>query len=399
MTQRRQTTLGECVRLMSGGTPSMAKEEYWNGSIPWVSCKDMKTLRLTDTEDHLSQTGVANGTKVVPAGTVLIVVRGMILAKAFPVAVTGCDMAFNQDLKAIMPEASITSQFLLYWLLAYTHDIMGIADEAAHGTKRIQTDRFMALPIYLPPLPLQKKIAAILSSYDDLIENNERRIKILENMAQNLYREWFVNFRFPGHSKVKMVDSPLGKIPKGWKVGRLDDAIVLQRGFDLPKQQRQKGHVPIYASTGITGYHGEAKVKGPGIVTGRSGSLGTVMYVEKDFWPLNTTLWVKQFLRASPMFALYLLRDLGLEQFNSGAAVPTLNRNDIHGLQVVLPSESVLSAFDAHVLTLFSQSRCLRQKNLSLRRTRDLLLPKLISGEVDVSKLKILTEGFTDGRA
>ena len=253
----------------------------------------------------------------------------------------------------------------------------------------LNTAILRSVPVRLPPLPTQQRIAAILSAYDDLIENNERRIKILEDMAQNLYREWFVNFRFPGHSKVKMVDSPLGKIPQGWKVGRLDDAIVLQRGFDLPKQQRQEGHVPIYASTGITGYHGEAKVKGPGIVTGRSGSLGAVMYVEKDFWPLNTTLWVKQFLRCTPMFALYLLRDLRLEQFNSGAAVPTLNRNDIHGLLVVLPSESVLSTFDSHVLTLFRQSRCLHQKNASLRQTSDLLLPKLISGEVDVSEVDI----------
>ncbi len=238
-------------------------------------------------------------------------------------------------------------------------------------------------------ITVQKKIATILSTYDDLIENNERRIKILEEMAQNLYREWFVNFRFPGHEKVKLVDSPLGKIPEGWDVGRLDDALVLQRGFDLPKKQRRTGTIPIYAATGISGYHSEGKVKGPGVVTGRSGSLGEVTYVESDFWPLNTTLWVKEFRRATPLYSYYLLRKLGLKQYNSGVAVPTLNRNDIHGLNVLLPPRSVLSEFDSIVLNVFGQTRCICKKNRSLRETRDLLLPKLISGEVDVSELDI----------
>jgi type I restriction enzyme S subunit len=117
---------------------------------------------------------------------------------------------------------------------------------------------------------------------DDLIENNSRRIAILEAMAQAIYREWFVNFRFPGHENVKLVESPLGMIPEGWDVGRLDDVLVLQRGFDLPIGARLEGDVPIYAATGIVGNHNEAKVKGPGVVTGRSGSLGKVTYVHED---------------------------------------------------------------------------------------------------------------------
>ena len=164
-------------------------------------------------------------------------------------------------------------------------------------------EAFYAIPVQLPPLPTQRKIAAILSAYDDLIENNTRRIATLEQMAQLLYREWFVRFRFPGHESVRMVESALGEIPEGWEVGRLDGALILQRGFDLPKQVRQTGNVPVYAATGITDTHNEVKVKAPGVVTGRSGSLGTVMYVEEDYWPLNTTLWVRDFRRATPIYA------------------------------------------------------------------------------------------------
>ena len=124
--------------------------------------------------------------------------------------------------------------------------------------------------------------------------------------------------------------------------------------------------------------------RAPGVVTGRSGSLGTVIYVDDDFWPLNTALWVKEFRRVTPTFAYYLLNELGLGQFNSGAAVPTLNRNDIHGLPVVIPPTDLLGQFDKVVLPLYDLRKNLRAKNANLRRTRDLLLPRLVAGEVDV---------------
>ncbi|MBD2295254.1 restriction endonuclease subunit S [Anabaena sphaerica FACHB-251] len=207
-------------------------------------------------------------------------------------------------------------------------------------------------------------------------------------MAQTLYHEWFVKFRFPGHEQVNMVESELGLIPEGW-IGKLEDALILQRGFDLPSKQRQEGNILVYAATGVVGTHNEAKVKAPGIVTGRSGSLGTVMYVDEDFWALNTTLWVKEFRTVTPIYAFYLLKSLRLEQYNSGAAVPTLNRNDIHGLPVVIPSAEILEKFSQNVEPLFILKKNLIKRNQNLRATRDLLLPKLISGEIDVEKLGI----------
>jgi type I restriction enzyme S subunit len=186
-----------------------------------------------------------------------------------------------------------------------------------------------------------------------------------------------------------MVNSELGLIPEGWEVGRLDDALLLQRGFDLPTQQRKEGNIPIYASTGVTGAHNEAKVKAPGVVTGRSGSLGTVIYIDEDFWPLNTTLWVKEFRRVTPLYAFYLLSDLKLEQYNSGAAVPTLNRNDIHGRQVVIPPPKTLEHLNVFVEPLLVLKKNLLKRSDNLRQTRDLLLPRLISGEINLEKIDI----------
>lgn len=243
------------------------------------------------------------------------------------------------------------------------------------------------LPISIPEVGEQRRIASILTAYDDLIENNTRRIAILEEIALRTYEEWFVHFRFPGHEQVTLVESELGSVPDTWSVGRLDDVLVLQRGFDLPRQDRTAGDFPIISATGQSGTHIEPRVKAPGVVTGRSGSLGAVMYIDTDFWPLNTTLWVKEFKLGSPLHALFVLRSIDLAGFNSGAAVPTLNRNDIHGLPTLLPEGKVLGLFEKAVSPLFRLKHVLERKNSLLRETRDLLLPKLIMGELDVANL------------
>jgi type I restriction enzyme S subunit len=273
----------------------------------------------------------------------------------------------------------------LYYFLGQPLVVTWIANQAVGATMpNLNTGILRSVTVRYPELPVQCRIASILSAYDDLIEDHTRCIKILEEMAQMLYREWFVNFRFPGHEKVRMVESEFGPIPEGWRVGRLDEAVVLQRGFDLPTAQRTPGPVPIIAATGINGSHNEFKVMGPGVVTGRSGSLGTVMFVWEDFWPLNTTLWVREFRQSTPVHAYFVVKGLDFQKFNSGAAVPTLNRNDVHGLPVVLPERKVLEEFDNHALPLFALQRNLETKNENLRTTRDLLLPKLISGEIPV---------------
>ncbi|MCS6205670.1 restriction endonuclease subunit S [Shewanella baltica] len=249
----------------------------------------------------------------------------------------------------------------------------------------------------LPTINEQKTISFALLSYDNLIENNNRRIAILEEMAQSLYREWFVNFRYPGHanqpdgssdnkdSKPNLIDSPLGPIPEGWEVKRLDDFVTLQRGFDLPKNKRNEdGGIPIYAASGLTGYHDQVKAKGPGIVTGRSGTLGIVKLVLEDYWPLNTSLWVKKFGNCTAHYAYYLLDGIGLERFNSGASVPTLNRNDVHGNPVVAPPNDLIETFENIVSVNHKQINVLKRKNENLKNQRDMLLPKLISGQIEL---------------
>ena len=281
----------------------------------------------------------------------------------------------------------LDSQYL-YYVLSSDNFIESTVT-ASKGTKMPRGDKeaMRRFEFPLPPLPIQRRIAGILSAYDELIENSQRRIKILESMARALYREWFVHFRFPGHESVPRVPSPLGEIPQGWEVGRLDAVLVLQRGFDLPRSKRVEGEVPIYAATGVIDFHNEAKVKAPGVVTGRSGTIGDVIYVQEDFWPLNTALWAKEFPKSEPLFAYYFLSSIDLKQFNAGAAVPTLNRNDIHGLDALIPPRYLQRKFQDVAGAMLKQARTLGLRIENLRRTRDLLLPRLLSGQIDVESL------------
>ena len=244
----------------------------------------------------------------------------------------------------------------------------------------LRPDIIKRIPLRLPSRKVQEEIVGILSAYDDLIENNRRRVALLEESARLLYQEWFVRLRFPGHGHTQTRDG----VPYGWDRGPLDGALLLQRGFDLPVQDREEGDVPILGSTGVVGTHSKAKVDGPGIVTGRSGTLGEVHYINRSYWPLNTSLWVKEFRRVTPLYALFLLRSIDLGQYNGGASVPTLDRKAAHGAEVLIPPGSLVAEFSTVAEPHYKQVENLAMQNQRLKSARDLLLPRLMSGEITI---------------
>ena len=240
-----------------------------------------------------------------------------------------------------------------------------------------------ALPLpSLPTLDVQRRIAAILSAYDDLIEVNTRRIALLEEMARGLYREWFERFRFPGHEGVRMVGSAVGLAPEGWEVKALGDVVELAYGKGLTADTRIPGTVPVYGSAGVVGYHNESLVKGPGIIVGRKGNVGSVFWADDDFFPIDTVFYVQTKLAFHYVF--YALQNQHF--INSDAAVPGLSRNQAYLNPFLVPDQDTMNAFAEFIVPIFAQTRNLRQKNVNLRRTRDLLLPRLVAGEVGVGE-------------
>lgn len=226
---------------------------------------------------------------------------------------------------------------------------------------------------------VQQQIASILSSLDDKIELNLQMNQTLEAMAQAVFKEWFVDFKFPGFDG-ELVEG----LPKGWRMGNILDLFVLQRGFDLPATKRTEGIYPVVAASGISTYHNEYKALGPGVTTGRSGVLGNVFYVNQSFWPLNTSLYIKEFRNATPLYAYHILKGIKLLQLNGGSAVPTLNRNDVHGLEVVVPDLKIIREFEEMATKMFDKIFQNENETKALTQIRDSLLPKLMTGKIEV---------------
>jgi type I restriction enzyme S subunit len=171
MTRWPSAPLAELVRFKSGGTPSKANPSYWDGDVPWLSAKDLKSFWLNDSQDHITDRAVKAGARLVPSGSVLVLIRGMTLLKDVPVGVTRCPVAFNQDVKGLLPdEERLLPEFLGYYLLAKKEVLRSLVTQAGHGTGRLSVDALAELEVPLPPLPEQQKIAAILGAWDRALE-------------------------------------------------------------------------------------------------------------------------------------------------------------------------------------------------------------------------------------
>lgn len=232
------------------------------------------------------------------------------------------------------------------------------------------------------PLPQQQQIGRILSAYDELIENCQRRIQILETMARALYREWFVEFRVPGHDRLDGCEPMHRSPPPHWKVRTLGEVLTLNYGKALKADDRAVGDVPVFGSSGVVGTHDTPLVAGPGIIVGRKGNVGSVFWSDESFYPIDTVYYVTSHL---PLRFLYY--DLQNKHFlNNDSAVPGLNRGQAYSLEVVVPPDGLLQKFCASADAFESQAAVLRQQIRNLRATRDLLLPRLLSGQLALAE-------------
>jgi len=185
------TTLDALVDFQSGGTPSKANPAFWNGSIPWISAKDMKRLFLDDSEDHISASAVGNGAKLVPAGTVLVLTRGMTLLKDVPICVLRREMSFNQDVKALRPKGKTEALFVALLLLGNKRRLLKMVDIAGHGTGKLNTDELKALKLTTPKLAEQQRISEFISSLDDQIEAEAEKLAVLNTHKVGLMQKIF----------------------------------------------------------------------------------------------------------------------------------------------------------------------------------------------------------------
>ena len=378
----KEYTLGDlCLKVTDGShfSPKEVSEGY-----PMFSVKDMvengfdyTSVKLISQADFLK---LSKGDCKPKKGDVLIAKDGSYLKHVF-ICKEEREEAILSSIAILRPNKKIIlSEFLQYILRVPS--VKGMMESFVSGSAlpRIVLKDFKKMKLSIPYISTQKSIISVLSAYDELIEVNNQRIQVLEETARQLYKEWFVRMRFPGYKKTKFEKG----IPEGWELSYFRNFIKLNRGFDLPDEKIVEGEYPIVASTSVKGYHNNYKVEAPCVATGRSGSLGTVQYINQKSWPLNTSLYVKDFKGNSPRYVYYFLQNLNLETYNAGAGVPSLNQNHLHGLKFPLPPKEIQKKFDTIIVPIFSQIENLQQQNTQLRQIRNRLLPRLISGKLQV---------------
>ena len=237
------------------------------------------------------------------------------------------------------------------------------------------------------------------------IDGLQKTNATLEAIAQALFKSWFVDFD-PVHAKARgeppqgmddataalfpdsFEESELGMIPKGWRVGKIEDLMELAYGKALKATDRICGPIPVYGSGGITGYHNKSLVDGSSIIVGRKGTVGSLYWEDRPFFPIDTVFYVRT---SKPLtYCYYLLKTLGLEDMNTDGAVPGLNRNNVYRLQFAFPSDDTLLAFDKIVSALRNRIYSNNEQAQTLAQVRDTLLPKLISGQLRLPEAEAL---------
>ena len=383
MSKWKTFKLGDVVKI----NPSSIGKLYHHQVIEYLDIASVGTNVCHGTKTYDLQSAPGRAKRLVQNGDTIVSTVRPNLKSFWKVKNPQDNLVVSTGFAVLRPSAAVDSDYLFYSVSSqeYIDYLSAIADSKTTSYPAVDSDDIANSSIALPPIKIQQKIGAILSAYDDLIENNTRRIAILEAMAQRLYREWFVHFRFPGCEKTKMVESEIGAIPKGWNLCQLGEIADFKYGKGLRKEERVNGNYPVYGSSGIVDYHSAFLIEGPGVIIGRKGNVGSAFFSDNHFYPIDTVYYTESQLDIYYLF--YLLRNM---TFISGdSAVPGLNRESALKMKVLIPDQRTISLFSVTVSCFIKQKNLLDKKNANLCRTRDLLLSPLILGRLDVSELDV----------
>lgn len=377
-----QATLSDLCTLVTDGThdtpkrvesgfPLIKAKEIVGGRIDFGNCDQISL------QDHLRVIARSKPEK----GDTLFAHIGASLGEA---AYVNAERPFSiKNIALFKPDPSKVNSRYLYYLVIGP-EFQGLAKATRTGSAQpfLSLGQLRSHPIrFHRHIHEQERIATILGNFDDLIEVNRRRIAVLEEMARRLFEEWFVRFRFPGHAEYTMIETADGPVPASWRRGVLGDLIGLAYGRALKADARKPGDVPVIGSSGVVGCHNEALVKGPGIVVGRKGNVGAIIWSSSDFYPIDTVFYVQT---SRPL--LFVLQQLRRIVFlNSDAAVPGLNRNAALSIPVTIPPDELTTRYQGAVQPMFDLAEQLRRSNARLAQSRELLLPRLLSGALSTT--------------
>ena len=376
--------ISEIGTVVGGGTPSTKNPDYWGGGIPWISPKDLtdyKSVYISKGENFLTEKGLKSGTRLLPKNTLLFSSR----APIGYVALAANPICTNQGFKSIVcDEKQVVPLYLYYYMKANLDYIKLFGTGATFPEISGKTMGKIKVEIF-KSLDVQHRIASILSTYDSLIENNTKRIRLLEKMAENLYKEWFVRFRFPGHENVEMENG----LPKGWKRGSLSDVCEFKRGKNITSSEMQEGNVPVI-SAGLepSGYHSCSNVRGVNVTMSSSGAnAGYIAIHYSDIWAADCS-YIEESTTGNIYYVYELLNNIRIviNNFQRGAAQPHVYPKDVNRIKLILPSENLMQKANGRLEIMHKEIYNLQKQNSLLARQRDLLLPRLMSGKLEVKE-------------
>ena len=393
-----------CTKVCSGGTPTSSNPAYYDGNIPWLNTNEVNFCNIYSTNKTISEEGLKkSAAKYVPENTVIVAMYGVTAGKC---AIAKIPLTTNQACcNLIIDKEKADYCYVYYYLRQQSDSLNKLAIGGAQQNLNALTIK--KFKIALPSLPTQQKIASILSAYDLLIENNTRRIRLLEQMAENLYKEWFIRFRFPEHENVEMVNG----LPKGWKTIHIKELAQLKSGYAFKSEwfveegeavAKIKDIGNILMDTSNFSYVDKEnciKAKKFLLTTGdltialTGATIGKISIVPKHKGNIYTNQRLgKFFLGDKPMEKLPFLYCLFKQESmvsnivnlsNSSSAQPNISPEQIEKIKI-LGNHDIISMYNKTCNPLFSNILALYSQNQLLTRQRDLLLPRLMSGKLEV---------------
>ena len=388
-----------CTKVCSGGTPTSSNPAYYDGDIPWLNTNEVNFCNIYSTNKTISEEGLRkSAAKYVPVNTVIVAMYGVTAGKC---AIAKIPLTTNQACCNLVINDKLADYRYVYHFLYQQSDSLNklAVGGAQQNLNAITIKKFK---IALPPLPTQQKIASILSTYDTLIENNTKRIRLLEQMAENLYKEWFVRFRFPGHENVEMENG----LPKGWKNCSIAEYAEIMSG-GTPKTDNESyygGDIPFFtpkdARDSIFSHHTLTNIteeglnhcnsklypKGTVTITAR-GTVGRVNMMGCSMAMNQSCFALKSKNHKNNIFLFFALRDASalMKKMANGGVFDTIILKTFEHIPMLIPPEDTINAFDALINPILDSLFSLEQQFALLTRQRDLLLPRLMSGKLEVT--------------
>ncbi len=371
-----------CDKVISGGTPLTSnKDYYYPATIPWLKTGEVNYSYIYKTENFISEKGLKNSSaKLIPVNSIIVAMYGQGYT-AGRVAVNKIPLSTNQACCNLQINEKIAHYAFVYYYL-WTQYQQLVLYKTGGAQPNLNVDKIKKLKVQLPPLPTQKKIASILSAYDDLIQNYKKQIKALQTAASELYKEWFVRFRFPGYQTAKFENG----LPAGWKVEKLENVANISTGKCNREDAEEDGIYPLFDRSQEIKKSNEWIKDCEAIIVPGEGTSFIPRYYKGKFNLHQRCYCVEPKCSNFGKFLFYVLM-LNRKYFLSvatGATVPSLRYNNFASMKFVLPEISLCNRFNKLADCVFEKIDNLQQQISNLTQQRGLLLPRLMSGKLKI---------------